>query len=198
MNIAEKLNTIAENEQKVYEAGKKAEYDRFWDAYQNNGDIMNGYYAFSGNAWNDKAYNPKHSIKANSFTNMFRTSNITDTKVSIDLSQGTGIYVLFDCTRLKNVPKIIVNENIVYTGWFVNCSALENITIEGTIGQNDFNVQWSTKLTHESLMSIINALKDYSADTSGTTWLITLGSENLAKLTSEEQGIARTKGWILA
>ena len=37
MSIAEKLTTVAENVPKVYEAGKKAEYDAFWDKYQNNG-----------------------------------------------------------------------------------------------------------------------------------------------------------------
>ena len=34
MSIAEKLTTIAENEQKVYDAGQKSEYDRFWDSYR--------------------------------------------------------------------------------------------------------------------------------------------------------------------
>ena len=37
MSIAEKLTTIAQNEQKVYDAGySKAESD-FWDAYQKKG-----------------------------------------------------------------------------------------------------------------------------------------------------------------
>ena len=31
MSIADKLITIAENEQKVYHAGKQAEYNKFWD-----------------------------------------------------------------------------------------------------------------------------------------------------------------------
>ena len=39
MSIAEKLTAIAENVPKVYEAGQKSEYDRFWDAYQNNGKL---------------------------------------------------------------------------------------------------------------------------------------------------------------
>ena len=38
MSIAEKLITIAENEERVYESGKKAAYDRFWDVYQQNGN----------------------------------------------------------------------------------------------------------------------------------------------------------------
>lgn len=37
MSIAEKLQTIAENEQKVFEAGKQAEKKAFWDNFFNNG-----------------------------------------------------------------------------------------------------------------------------------------------------------------
>ena len=33
MSIADKLQTILENEQKVFDAGKKAENERFWDIY---------------------------------------------------------------------------------------------------------------------------------------------------------------------
>lgn len=54
-----------------------------------------------------------------------------------------------------------------------------------------------TNLTHDSLMSIINGLKDYSG--TGTTHTCTLGSTNLAKLTDEEIAIAtEKKGWTLA
>ena len=41
MSIAEKLVTVAENEQKVYDAGKQAEYDAFWDNYQVYGNREN-------------------------------------------------------------------------------------------------------------------------------------------------------------
>ena len=64
MSIAEKLITVAENVPKVYKAGQQSEYDRFWDAYQNYGGVMNAYYAFSGPAWNDNTYRPKGTIKA--------------------------------------------------------------------------------------------------------------------------------------
>lgn len=102
------------------------------------------------------------------------------------------------CERLHTIAVIRVAQQDRFQDTFVNCLALENLTIEGTIGQNGFNVQWSTKLTHDSLMSIVNALADYSTDTSGTTWTVTLGSANIAKLTEEEQAIATSKGWILA
>ena len=37
MSVADKLTTIVENEQKVYDAGKQAAYDWFWDRYQLDG-----------------------------------------------------------------------------------------------------------------------------------------------------------------
>ena len=46
-------------------------------------------------------------------------------------------------------------------------------------------------------MSIINCLKDYSTDTSGTSHTVTLGTTNLAKLTDEQKAIATEKGWSL-
>jgi hypothetical protein len=45
-------------------------------------------------------------------------------------------------------------------------------------------------------MNVINILKDYSG--SGTTYTLTLGSTNLAKLTDAEKAIATEKGWTLA
>jgi hypothetical protein len=75
---------------------------------------------------------------------------------------------------------------------FTNSTALENITIEGTIG-NDFDIHWSP-LTHDSIMSIINHLQ---TKTSGT-FTLTLGSTNLAKLTDAEKAIATSRGWTLA
>ena len=102
-------------------------------------------------------------------------------------------------TMLETIEKLILKSDGSQSlnAMFDSCSALINLTIEGTIGQNGLNLQWSTKLSHDSLMSTINALKDYSADTSGTSWVVTLGSENLAKLTAEEILIAEQKGWDL-
>lgn len=109
---------------------------------------------------------------------------------------STGVYAIFaSCSKLVTIDKLIVRENITYDSWFYSCPALKNLTIAGTIGQNGFNVQWSTKLTHESLMSIINALEDKTADTSGTIWKVIIGSANMAKLTDEELRIVSQKGW---
>ena len=62
----------------------------------------------------------------------------------------------------------------------------------------------STKLTHESLVDVINKLYDlnlaYDVANGGTLYAQSLifGSTNLAKLTDEEKAIATNKGWNLS
>lgn len=64
MGIAEKLTTIAENEQKVFDAGKQAEYDEFWDNFQRYGKRDNYQYFCKGiNAETESWLRPKYPIK---------------------------------------------------------------------------------------------------------------------------------------
>lgn len=114
-------------------------------------------------------------------------------------AKSSAVTVFISCLSLVTIDKIIVGANTKsYSNWFNGCSALENLTMEGVIDKNGFSVQWSPKLTHDSLMTIINILADKSADTSGTEWKVTIGDTNLAKLTADERLIAEQKGWIIA
>lgn len=96
-----------------------------------------------------------------------------------------------DCTSLKTIPSIKISASNVYDSAFNNCPALENLTIDGVLSKTNFNVSTSPLLTHDSLMSIINALQK---KTSGT-FKLQLGSANLAKLTDEEKLMITSKGW---
>lgn len=123
-----------------------------------------------------------------------RLEEFPDTKIPV----ASHLTSTFDrCRSLKRIAILRVGKDTEFHSTFVECIVLTDITIDGVIGRNGFNISWSP-LSHDSLMSIINALADYSADTSGTTWTVTLGSDNLAKLTEEEQAIATSKGWVLA
>lgn len=139
--------------------GMQTEYDRFWDAYQNNGEAMDYSYSFAGINWDDDCYNPKYPIKCTNCTNMLRNAIITDTKVPIDISNGSGTYVLANCRNLVRIPKIIVDANVIFTGWLTSCTALEEIRFEGTIGKS-LDLHFSTKLSMMSLASIVGALSD--------------------------------------
>ena len=107
-----------------------------------------------------------------------------------------GLHMMFyNAKNLQTIDKLIVAEDVAYSTTFNGCAALENITFEGTIGKN-ISFYYSPKLTYTSLMSIINHLKDYNG--SGTTYTLTIGATNLAKLTDAEKAKATQKGWTLA
>lgn len=136
---------------------------------------------------------------ATSFTNTFCDSHITAVPTIDTRSAAALTNIFYNATALKTVEKLILKDDGSQTfssSTFYGCGQLENIVIEGTIGQNGISVSSNTKLTHDSLMSIINALKDYSG--TGTTHTVTLGATNLAKLTAAEKQIATGKGWTLA
>ncbi len=79
MSIAEKLITIAENEQKVYDAGKQAEAKRFWTTYQQSGNRTYCAHMFGGSGWNNTTFRPMYDIKPkDSAYMMFRDSAMTD------------------------------------------------------------------------------------------------------------------------
>ena len=235
MSIADKLTQIAENEQKVFDAGAKSEYDRFWDSYQYYGELRYYKYSFAGRGWNGETFKPKYDLIPTSASAMFQefgtnqsktwdlveilnnqgvvldTSNLTNPEYLmyaarfshipvINLINASRLNYVFMSSPVTTIDKLILKDDGSqgFTSVFLNCTNLENLTIEGKIGQNGFSVSSSTKITHDSLMSIINALQDKTGDTSGTSWVCTLGATNLAKLTDAEKQIATGKGWTLA
>lgn len=237
MSIADKLTTIAENEQKVYNAGytagqeaggggsydegftdgKQAEYDAFWDEYQQNGTRATYDFAFMGIGWTVNTLKPKYDIApTSSATNIFRgnpiTENLSDffekqgikldfSKATtliegfiysattglgeIDLRNATSLSWAFGrATYLKSIKLLRLKNDGSQTvaSMLAYCNALEDITIEGVIGQNGFTVQQSTKLSKSSWISIINAL---STTTSGLSITGSLTSVKKAFETSE-------------
>ena len=144
-----------------FEDGKKAEYDAFWDAFQQNGERSNYYMAFP--YWEDACYNPKYSIGTASkgaITNMmFDSAKITDTKVDIFV-RGSAVGSMFRaCTELVTVKRLVLAETITNYGNFAtNCTSLRNLNVEGVINGN-IDLHWSP-LEKESVESVVAALSD--------------------------------------
>lgn len=103
--------------------------------------------------------------------------------------------VFADNSGLETIEKIITQESLTYNDWFRNTTALKNIDFEGEIGAPIINFTYCTLLTHESLMNIINHLKDFSGTT--TTHTLAIGTTNQAKLTDGEKALVTEKGWTL-
>lgn len=197
MNIAENLATIAENVPKVYEAGKIAGVDEdrrtFWENIQENGDRTYHMYTFYGAGWNDSNFFPIYPIKIRTNnTNAFYQCGATDSKVVIDI----GAYSLNNTFRYAKfvTMKIKIVEGAKVQSAFSNMSALENLTITGTIG-NSFNIG-DSPLSVTSLKGLITALKDFSGG-SEYSCTVTLNSSAFSKLeaegnTAEYNGVACT------
>lgn len=118
------------------------------------------------------------------------------TAVELDTSKGTSFgYMFYRCYKLSTVK---LTSFVAQANMFESCSALTNLTVTGTITVNATNalkLSGSSRLTVESLLNVLNALKD---NTGGTTYNIQLGSTNLAKLTDEQKAIAINKNYTLS
>ena len=143
--------------------------------------------------------------------------------VTLDLSTATNLDYAFAYNIMRYIPKVSVisaktNLNYIFAGdssgskiiiidelevaetntfknSFNYCNNLEHVIFTGTLATSGLDLHWSTKLDRESLLSIIGVLQDKTSV--GGTWTVTLGSENLAKLTDAEKAIATQKGWTL-
>jgi hypothetical protein len=151
--------------------GKQAEWNEFWDAIQNYGNLRDYYYVFAYINLGDDNFNPKYpiicegSVSANGMFYGSGGRTITDTKVPIEL-RTTGNATFYSCSNLVTVRKLIVYETTTFDRNFLSgTSSLKNITIEGTIG-NDLIISSSKVLTKASIESVINAL---STTTTGKT-----------------------------
>lgn len=165
-----------------------------WDTLQNKGARKNYRYAFYNHFWINDIFNPAYPITCSEVSSeAFRYSGITDTKVDIIFTHTSSNYVFANCASLKTIKSLSVTEGVTFVGWFAGCSALENITISGVIGQNiDFSP--CTLLSYASLKSIKDHLKDYGG---GTAYTLTVGSANAAKYTDADKAEISKKGWVL-
>ena len=133
--------------------------------------------------WTNETFKPKYPIIARDVYGMFQGTSITEIK-DIDFSPATAFNSVFaystkvlkigeinvpkatrmevtfnGCTNLHTIAKITVSESCAFTSTFNNCSALKNVAFDGVIG-NSISFSACTKLTKDSITSIINHLSD--------------------------------------
>ena len=186
MTTAEKLVKVAENREKLYEAGKQAEYDSFWDAFYSSETCD---YRFAGKGWTDTTFKPNQNMTPTNANYMFAATAIKDLKgnlkrcgVTLDTSKattGANMFYWAQCvyvptistismstlssifayaSNLENVELLILKDNGTQTfvNPFLNCTSLNEIRISGQIG-NNFDIS-PCPLSKESFESVITAL----------------------------------------
>ena len=95
--------------------------------------------------------------------------------------------MFYNCYNLTTVPALNADKVIDMNNMFDNDYHLKSILMTN-IGVN-LDIHYSTKFEREDLLVILNNLKTV---TSATT--LTMGADNLAKLTDEDKAIAINKG----
>ena len=115
MKFTEKLTSLAGKIHKVFEAGKKAEYDAFWDAQQGNG-VLEGRscdYMFAGQFWTKETCVPKYDIiKPYGIYMMFALNQcITDMR---EWKKANGEKVILDTTGAKEMTYGFYRSKLTY------------------------------------------------------------------------------------
>lgn len=117
-----------------YTDGKQAEYDRFWDSYQQNGNRIA--YAGAFKSWTDEIFNPKYDFILINASQMFQNAKITtfasklkEKGLKFDTSKlsGSTAIQMFQESAVRDVPELDLRNctNINYL--FQSCSTLETV-----------------------------------------------------------------------
>lgn len=97
------------------------------------------------------------------------------------------------CQKLTTLLEMNTSNATNTQGMFLGCISLTNLG--GFVGLKvSLDLSHCSKLTHDSLLNVINKVSDVTASPK----TLTLGANNIAKLTDAEKAIATSKGWTLA
>ena len=151
------------------------------------------YYMFNG-CHSLTVIPPIDTSNANTMVYMFGDCVSLSEIPIMDTSNVTEMYGMFiNCSSLSSVPEMNVSRATNMNGMFTGCWSLTDLG--GFIRLKvDLDLSHCSKLTHESLLNVINK----AADVTSSPATLTLGANNLGKLTDAEKGIATSKGWTLA
>lgn len=120
--FADKIDVVAEEKYAAgIEQGKQAQYDEFWDAYQNNGKRKDYESAFR--FWQDEMFYPKYDIVPNgspasymffrfgvnvnfSPTPFNLSERLKQCNVELDTSKATNLQYAFSASGITQIPEV--------------------------------------------------------------------------------------------
>lgn len=210
MSIAEKLTTVAENQQRVYDAGVaagKAEGGGEETLFTKYGIMYKRNMVVEGT--------PQYGLLLNAY--MEATEMETFSAPGVDSGSSGQSNVLRFCTKLKTaylpkirrlgntffgsctaleevtigcdeVPVVQINANT-----FQYCSALVRLNVIGAI-ETSFSLGWSPLLDDTSIQSIIDGLADL---TGATQQALTVHKTVRDKMTETQKRTIASKNWAV-
>lgn len=150
---------------------------------------------------------PIDTSNSTSLSLMFQQCAALTSVPPLDTSKCVGFSYMFNSdNKLITVSQLDVSNGTNFTSMFSGCGGLQNITFTGTIGAS-ISFSNSSKLTLDSLKSIITALKDYAGTDNAGKYKLTLHATSKTNLEAEGAtapngltwiAFAESKGWNIA
>ena len=118
------------------------------------------------------------------------------TEIDFNIENCQTIQTAFErCRHLKTLRiATLLRTQIIGTNNFMDCTALENLTIVGEIGKTNFNVQWSSLLSVESANNIIQCLVNL-VDTNPFAYTVTFHANVWELLRAEGNTSPNNNSW---
>lgn len=185
MTTAEKLTTIAENQQRVYDAGAAvAQKKPYVDTSKG---VQHHEYLCMANRWIDQLDRFDFSNITNG-AYLFQNCSQLITAPALGTSKATRLlYIFYNCYNLETVEGVDFSSCTNASNAVTNCTKLKKIVLHGTIPCSiDFGP--CKVLSGETIRDIMNAL---SADGTGKT--ITIRGEALTAANAD--GSLPTAEW---
>ena len=139
---------MASGVNEVYEAGKKAEYDEFWDVILDNGKRSEFSSAFA--YWKCEYLRPTQKVKAGGLiSQMFRNNpllrkvereyfDLSNATTSETSSSGGNYFMFSDCPELEEIEDIGLKSAYYHTT-FADCPKLKRIAVVRSTEDTMFN-----------------------------------------------------------
>ena len=214
MSIMGNLATIAENVPKVYEAGKKAEHNEFWNDIGARAD-----YRFAGTAWNKNTFKPTQNFEVGNRGFYYHNwqgqaydlaTQLEGLGVTMTLDDGADVQtfyyawftrlpeldfflcsgqfdrVFYAMSKLVTIDKIILPPEGKITIFNTPFYNCTNLKNITFEGVFDKSISFSdSPLSVVSMKSIISCLKDFSGTDGEYSYTLTLKSSAFSALEAE-------------
>lgn len=148
-------------EENLFDNGRQAEYNEFWDKYQNFGGRDDYSMAFGGVGWNNKTFRPKYDIIGYNFSNIFNGCGITNLKeclnscgIIFDTTAATVASNVFSNSSITDVPSIYDVASSTTLNWFYSAANVKNV--EKYVFKKDGSQAWGNTFQFaNSLQNIV-------------------------------------------
>ena len=150
MTNAEILTKIAENEPKVFAAGKQKQLQEFWKSFQSEGNRQDYHYAFAGYGWKEATFKPMYNMNTSVygaygmfFNNLIGGSLkqiLNDLNITLNTTKSKHFTNMFDGSAFTEIPTIDMSNAVNTSYVFSACTKLN--TIEKIISSE--NTVWNS------------------------------------------------------